>query len=92
MDDTRDPHCWPTKIDSSGRIMIPVEARNLRGWEQGTELVLEEAEDGTLRLVTLDQFIERVQNYFSGKFRPDRSLVDELREERRHDASRESGH
>lgn len=71
--------------------MIPADARSDRGWGTGTELVLEEGEDGTMRLVTLEQFLSRVQDYFSGKFGPDRSLVSELRAERRQEALRESG-
>ena len=92
MEERQTQSSWPAKIDSSGRIMIPVEARNVRGWSRGTELVLEELQDGTLRLVTLDQFVDQVQRYFVDKLGPDRSLVDELRDERRQEAARESRH
>ncbi len=90
MKDDNSPGSWPTKIDSSGRIMIPADARSGRGWDKGTELVLEEDVDGTIRVVTLEQFLERIQDYFSEKFGPERSLVAELRAERKQEALRES--
>ncbi len=90
MNDDNSPGSWPTKIDSSGRIMIPADARSGRGWGTGTELVLEEDDDGTIRLVTLEQFLERVQDYFCEKLGPDRNLVSELRAERKQEALRES--
>lgn len=90
MKDDNSPGSWPTKIDSSGRIMIPADARIGRGWGTGTELVLEEDVDGTIRVVTLEQFLERIQDYFSEKFGLERSLVAELRAERKQEALRES--
>lgn len=80
---------WPTKIDASGRIMIPADARSGKGWGVGTELVLEEGEDGSLRLVTLEDFLDGVQDYFCEKLGPDRNLVAELRAERKHEAASE---
>ncbi len=82
---------WPVKLDSSGRIMIPIEARKLHGWDQGTQLVVEEGNDGEMKIVTLEKYIERVQNHFRDKFGLDRNMVDELIRERMLEAADEQG-
>lgn len=82
---------WPIVIDSSGRISFPAEARRTLGWETGTRLVIERM-DGVIRVIPLDEFIERVQNHFSTKFGADRDMADELLQERRMEAERDESH
>jgi AbrB family looped-hinge helix DNA binding protein len=76
---------WPIVIDSSGRVSVPAEARRTFGWDVGTRLVIERI-DGIIRVISLDEFVERVQNHFTSKMGTDRSLVDELIHERRMEA------
>ena len=82
-------HSWPIKMDASGRILVPAEARKIHGWDKDTHLVISESADGSLRLLTFDQFVESAQQYFVDKFGPGRSLVDELIAGRREEAARE---
>jgi len=79
---------WPIKMDASGRIMVPAEARKLYGWDKDTHLVMDQTDDGSLRILTFDQFIKNVQHHFREKF-ADRSMVDELIAERRQEAAHE---
>ena len=88
MDFDRLPFTWPTKIGAQGRILIPIEARKDIGWGEGTSLVICRNDKG-LELMTRDQFVERVQHYFSGKLGEDRDLVNELIAERGEEAERE---
>lgn len=83
---------WPIKMDASGRIMVPSEARKLHGWDKDTHLVIEQGDDGTLHILTFEQFIANIQHHFAGKFGDERSMVDELIAERRQEAARDQSH
>ncbi len=80
---------WPTTLDSSGQIAIPVEVRSDFGWDAGTKLVVTVNDNGVLEIRSAGQFIKTVQDYFATKFGPDCSIVDELITERREEARRE---
>lgn len=88
MENNQDVASWPTRLDATGRLVIPADARQSQGWTQGEELVLAKNDDGTLRILTLRQFLSEVQSYFHAKT-GHRNLVDELLEERRMEAERE---
>jgi len=88
--DTQIPS-WPITLSTSGRMIIPKEARDFTGWGQGEELIVCPGEDGGLEIKTLDAFIKQVQHYFADKF-GDRNLVDELIAERREEAASEESH
>jgi AbrB family looped-hinge helix DNA binding protein len=90
MDVDKRPATWPAKIGAQGRIVIPLEARELAGWGAGDELMVCRSESG-LELMTCDQFIKQIQDHFALKFDSQRSLVDELIAERRAEAQREEG-
>ncbi len=88
MEGGESEEAWPVVIDSSGRVSIPADARRTFGWDVGTRLVIERI-DGVIRVISLDEFIERVQTHFISKFGTDRSLVDELIHDRRMEAQNE---
>lgn len=75
-----------TRVGKGGRVVIPAEYRKSLGLKPGDEvlLVLEKDE---VRLVTLRQAVERAQSLVRRYVPRNRSLVDELLEERREEAS-----
>lgn len=82
---------WQTTIDSSGRIHIPAEARQKHGLGNGTPVVLMDDEHGSMRLLSLDEFTRGIQSYFQSLEPADAIWSEELIEERKEEAARESG-
>jgi AbrB family looped-hinge helix DNA binding protein len=78
---------YTSKVEDSGRLLIPAVLRKRLGLAPGTEMLIEE-ENGTLRVQTRDSAIREVQNYFA-KFDDGRSWSRELMAERRAEARRE---
>jgi AbrB family looped-hinge helix DNA binding protein len=76
------------KIDGSGRVVIPADARLRKHLKQGDTIVMEEDGDG-LRLRTIEDVVRDAQNYFRSVIPAGVSLVDELIAERREEAKRE---
>lgn len=76
------------RIDRHGRIVIPVEYRRMLGVEPGDEVAMR-LEDGELRLLSRAEAIRRAQDLVTGWTGGERSLVDELLEERRAEAARD---
>lgn len=79
---------YHTKIDSSGRIVIPVEARERRKLEEGDTILLVEDKHG-LHVKTLDQALTDVQAYYATLAPRERVLSDEINEDRRSEAERD---
>ena len=75
-------------LDSSGRIVLPREVRELMHVSPGDDVQLVE-QDGALRLETPEQALREAQDYFTSLVPPGVSVVDELVEERRAEAARE---
>lgn len=76
------------KIAEGGRIVIPAEYRQVLGVQVGDEVILE-LDGKELRIFTLEQAIKRAQRLVSRYVSPERSLADELINERRREARRE---
>ena len=76
------------KIDKSGRLVVPAQFRRALGVEPGDELILA-LEKGELRIFTRRVAIRRAQGLVRRYIPGDRSLVDELIQERRAESSRE---
>lgn len=74
------------KLDDTGRILIPVEMRKAMGLKPGEYVALVLEEDA-LRVMNTEQTVRSVQRMLG--FPIQRSLVDELIQERREEASRE---
>lgn len=76
-------------IDSHGRIVIPAAFRRALGLREGDEVMVE-LEDGTVRILTRAEGIKRAQEIVARRLAGDeRSLVDELIEDRRAEAARD---
>jgi AbrB family looped-hinge helix DNA binding protein len=84
----QEEHVYHTKIDSSGRIVIPVEARERRKLEEGDTILLVEDKHG-LHVKTLDQALADVQAYYATLAPRERVLSDEINEDRRSEAERD---
>jgi AbrB family looped-hinge helix DNA binding protein len=76
------------KIAEGGRIVIPAEYRQALGVQVGDEVILE-LDGKELRIFTLEQAIKRAQRLVNRYVLPERSLADELINERRREAWRE---
>ena len=79
---------FKAKLDKSGRIVIPADARLRKTLKQGETIVMEEDGNG-LRLRTIEDVVQDAQRYFHSVIPAGVSLVDELIAERREDAKRE---
>ena len=77
-----------TKIAEGGRLVIPVEHRRALGLEIGDEVIVR-VEDNELRILTRAKAVKQAQEKVRRHVKASRSLVDELRAERRAEAKRE---
>jgi AbrB family looped-hinge helix DNA binding protein len=77
-----------THLAEGGRIVIPAEYRRALGIKVGDEIVLR-LEEGEVRLLTRQRAIREAQALIRRYVPADRSLADELIEERRRAADRE---
>ena len=77
-----------SKLDSSGRIVLPREVRERMSLKAGDGVLLIDDDTG-LRLETPEQSLREAQTYFSKLVEPGVSVVDELLRERREEAARE---
>jgi AbrB family looped-hinge helix DNA binding protein len=77
-----------TRINESGRVVIPASFRKALGIRAGDEVVLR-IEDDELRITTLKRRLERAQRLVRKYVKPGTSLADELIAERREAARRE---
>jgi bifunctional DNA-binding transcriptional regulator/antitoxin component of YhaV-PrlF toxin-antitoxin module len=79
---------YHTKLDASGRIVIPVEVRQRRKIPDGATLIVVDDDNG-LRVQTIEDSIAEAQAYIRSFVPAGVSLVDELIAERRAEAERE---
>ena len=76
------------KVDSSGRIALPSEARQRRHIATGDTIVVIEDEDG-LRIKTREQLLAEVQEQFARHVPRGVLLSDEINAERRAEQERD---
>ena len=77
-----------SKIDKSGRIVLPAEVRTALGVGVGDSVMV--VQEGTaIEIVTPQQALRQAQEYFMKLAPPDVSMVDELIQEHREEAERE---
>jgi bifunctional DNA-binding transcriptional regulator/antitoxin component of YhaV-PrlF toxin-antitoxin module len=79
---------FTSRLEPSGRILIPAVLRQKLGLTTGSEMVIEELE-GVLTVQTRESAIRNVQKFFA-QFQDGQSWSDELIEERRAEARREN--
>ncbi len=77
-----------TKIAEGGRLVIPSQYRRALGLETGDEVIVR-AVDGELRILTRAEAVKRAQALVRRRVKKGRSLVAELRKERRSEAANE---
>lgn len=78
-----------TRLGKGGRVVIPAEYRKKLGIEPGDEIIVS-FKDGEIKISTIKEAVRRAQEIVR-RFVPEGvSLVDELIQERRREAARES--
>lgn len=75
-------------LENEGRLTLPPEVRQKLDIKPGDELILRLAEDGSIELLSLRQQVRKIRGIFKN-ISPERSLVDELIQERREEAAHE---
>lgn len=76
------------RVDSAGRIVVPVGFRRALGIGAGQELLMS-LDDGFVRLQTVDAALERVRSIARSRRRSGANVVDEFIAERRREAATE---
>ena len=76
------------KLDRKGRLGLPIQFRRALGFEPGDELILT-LDQGELPIFTRGEAVKRAQELVRRYIPSDRSLVDELIQERRAESARE---
>lgn len=84
-DNTRVHH---SKVDASGRIVLPADVRTRQHIRTGDQVVIIESDAG-LQVRTYDQAVREARAVFAGLAPADVVLSDELIRERRKEAERE---
>lgn len=84
----QEQHIYQARVDSSGRIVIPAEARTRNKIKEGDTLVVVEDDHG-LHVKSLDQAIADAQAYFKSLAPASRILSKELLADRRSEAERD---
>lgn len=79
---------YQSRVDKSGRIVLPAEVREMLGVSQG-DRVLVVQEGSSVEILSLREAMRQAQEYFCALAPADVSLVDELIRERREEAARE---
>lgn len=83
-----EPRTYHTKLDGSGRIVLPAELRQRHHLAEGDTLVVIDDEGG-LRVKPFDQLVQEAQDYFRRVIPAGVSLSEQLAAERRAEALRE---
>lgn len=79
---------YTLEMEASGRLTLPESVLQQLDLKQGSRLILIVGEDGTLRLMSLREQVRKLRGILKN-ISPNRSLVDELIQERRQEAASE---
>ncbi len=83
------PEQYTLHLGARGRLVLPASIRERLNLKEGDRLVLTVEADGSLRLLSLREQVRKLQGLFKN-IAPGVSLADELIQERREEARRES--
>lgn len=79
---------YAVQVGAKGRILLPAKVRSRMDLKEGDRLVLTIEADGSLRLVSLRQQARKLRGYLKD-VQPERSLSEELIQDRRKEAEGE---
>jgi AbrB family looped-hinge helix DNA binding protein len=81
---------YTTRLEKSGRILIPAEVRRKLKLTEGSEVIVHVEDSGALAVESRDRIIDRIQERLQ-KYRPEGRLAsEELLQERREEAAQEN--
>jgi AbrB family looped-hinge helix DNA binding protein len=83
---------YTSRMERSGRILIPAAVRHRLGLREGSEVIVRVEESGQLQVTSRAQALARAQGELRKYVGPNRALADELIAERRAEAERENAH
>lgn len=86
--EVQEPRTYQTRLDGSGRIVLPAELRQRHHLAEGDTLLVIEDELG-LHVKPFDQLVREAQDYFRGVIPAGVSLADQLAAERSAEAAGE---
>ena len=70
-----------TKVSSKGQIVIPKQVRDARGWQEGTELIVEDTPAGVLlkpKRVFKRTTIDEIAGCLAGSYKGPRRSIEEM--------------
>ncbi len=83
-----EPQVYRSKIDASGRVLLPAELRAQHGLECGDPVILVH-DAGGIEVRSTDEAVRAAQALFKQAVPPERVLSAELLQDRREEAERE---
>jgi AbrB family looped-hinge helix DNA binding protein len=81
-------HTETLSLDAEGRLSLPASIRQELGLTEGDQFILTVSETGTLQLMSLKQKVHSLRGILTNPT-PERSVVDELIQDRRRSAADE---
>ena len=86
---THHEQVWHTTVDSSGRVLVPIELRQQLGVMKGSALVWVKSPENGVQLKTFEQSLAAIQDYYMNLSPPDEIWSDELIAVRKREAEHE---
>jgi AbrB family looped-hinge helix DNA binding protein len=80
---------YTTRLEKSGRILIPAPIRRHLGLSEGSQVIVTVEDSGTLQVTSRSQALAKVRDEVRSFIPAGRNLADELIRDRRAEAARE---
>jgi AbrB family looped-hinge helix DNA binding protein len=80
---------YTTRLEKSGRILIPAPIRRHLGLSEGSHVIVTVEDSGALQVTSRSQALAKVREEILSYIPADRDLADELIRDRRAEAARE---
>ncbi len=81
---------YTTRLEKSGRILIPAAVRRRLGLSQGASVLVKVEESGALQVASRSQSLAKVREEIRKYIPAHRDLVEELIQDRREEVERET--